>query len=188
MNQLFQKKLSILPVSKMEDLKEGDHIVVKGKIENLHPSLKQLHFIAKKDYFHHGIYIGDNEVIDFGGNSKSEAKPRKIDILQFLSSSSDCKLYRVNDDTGSKSESCVASILTRAYTMVEDPSKWPEYNMFWNNCESFVNYLKYGEAFTEQGKNALHFSLALLGGASSVVALSVLSGKVASQQLTNSGA
>ena len=160
MDKGFQKKLSISPVSKMEDLKEGDHIVVKGKVENLHPSLKPLYFIDKGHYFHHGIYIGDNKVIDFGGNSKSDAKPRKINILEFLSSSCDSKLYRVNEDTRSKSD--VASILARAFEMLTDPSKWPEYNVFFNNCESFANYLKYGKASTEQGKNALHFSLTSL--------------------------
>ena len=167
MDKGFQQNLSISPVVKLKDLKPGDHVLVRGKIENLHRSLKPLYFITRAYYFHHGIYIGNDEVTDFGGETKETAKPRTVDILTFMASSCDGKLYRVNEADG-KTESGVREILKRALEMVNDPSQWPGYNLFWNNCESFANYLKTGKSYTEQGMEAIGAALAGLAAVGAV--------------------
>lgn len=160
----------------MKDLKQGDHIAVRGKLENLHRGLKPLYFITGEFYFHHGIYIGNDEVIDFSGITKADAKPRIVDILTFFASSCDGTLYRVDgDDESPVSE--VEEILLRAFEMVKDPSKWPGYNVFWNNCESFAYYLKTGKARTEQGINALESALGT--GAAAAVGLALVVGGIA---------
>ncbi|XP_068713003.1 phospholipase A and acyltransferase 2-like [Montipora foliosa] len=170
MDKGFQQNLSISPVVKLKDLKPGDHVLVRRKIENLHRSLKTLYFITGEYYFHHGIYIGDDEVTDFGGETKETAKPRTVDILEFMKSSCDGKLYRVNE-ADEKTESGVREILKRALEMVNDPSQWPGYNLFWNNCESFANYLKTGKSYTEQGTKAIRIALAALAAGGGVGAV-----------------
>ena len=159
MDQGLQAKLSLSAVLK-KDLKPADHIVVRGNIENLHRSLKSFYFITGKFYFHHGIYIGNDEVIEFGGNTKRDAKPCTVDILQFIASSCDSTLYRVNEDDKSRALK-MEEILRRAFEMLKDPSTWPGYDVIWNNCESFANYIKTGKPYTEQGMNALRRALAL---------------------------
>lgn len=169
MDKGFQRNLSFSPVLK-RDLKLTDHLLVRGRIEDLHPSLKPLYFITSEHYFHHGIYKGDDEVIEFGGETKETAEPRTVDILAFMASSCDGTLYRVNE--AEKTESQVSEILKRAWEMINNPSQWPGYNLFWNNCESFANYLKTGKSYTEQGKKAIEAALVCFGALGSVVTLS----------------
>lgn len=160
MDRGFQQNLALSQVFELKDLKPADHILVRGKIENLHPSLalKSLYFITGEYYFHHGIYIGNNEVTDFGGETKETAEPRRVDILTFMANSCDGKLYRVNE-ADEKTESRVGEILKRASDMLSNPSQWPGYDLLWNNCESFANYLKTGKSYTEQGKRAIQTAL-----------------------------
>ena len=37
-----------------------------------------------------------------------------------------------------------------------------EYNLFWNNCESFINWIVIGKAVSNQGRNAVTAGLILL--------------------------
>ena len=116
-------------------------------MEKLHRGLKPFCFVTEKFYFPHGIYIGNDEVIEFGGTTKADARPRRVDILQFLAGSCDSNLYRVDEgddeDDGSPVPD-VDGIIRRAFEVMEDPSKWPGYNVILNNCESFAYYLKTG--------------------------------------------
>ena len=179
MDQGLQAKLPLSPVLK-KDLKLGDHIAVRRNIENLHPSLKSFYRIIGKFYFHHGIYIGNDEVIDFAGNTKRDARPRRVDILEFLDGSCGSNLYRVDEgddeDDGSPVPD-VDGIIRRAFEVMEDPSKWPGYNVILNNCESFAYYLKTGKARTEQGMNALERALGT--GAAALGLLAVVIGGIA---------
>ena len=165
----------------MKDLKRGNHIyAVRGILEKLHRGLKPFCFVTGKFYFHHGIYIGNDEVIEFGGTTKADARPRRVDILQFLAGSCDSNLYRVDEgddeDDGSPVPD-VDGIIRRAFEVMEDPSKWPGYNVILNNCESFAYYLKTGKARTEQGMNALERALGT--GAAALGLLAVVIGGIA---------
>ena len=179
MDQGLQKNLSLSPVLK-KDLKLGDHIVVRGNIENLHPSLRSFYFITGKFYFHHGIYIGNDEVIEIGGDTKWDARPRIVDILQFLAGSCDSNLYRVDEGDDEDDASPVPDVdgtMMRAFEVMKDPSKWPGYNVIFNNCESFAYYLKTGKARTEQGMSALERALGT--GAAALGLLAVVIGGIA---------
>ena len=94
-------------------------------------------------------------MIEFGGNTKRDAKPRTVDILQFLAGSCGSNLYRVDEDDKSRAG------MRRAFEMLKDPSTWPGYDVIWNNCESFANYLRTGKPYIQQGMNALRRALAL---------------------------
>ena len=152
-------------------------IVVRGNIENLHRSLRSFYFITGKFYFHHGIYIGNDEVIEFGGNTKWDARPRIVDIWQFLAGSCDSNLYRVDEGDDEDDGSPVPDVdgtMMRAFEVMKDPSKLPGYNVIFNNCESFAYYLKTGKARTEQGMNALERALGT--GAAALGLLAVVGG------------
>ena len=120
-------------------------------------------------YSHHGIFTGKKrrEVIHFTGDdavlkNKSAARIRASSLEQFLDGgplrvavyghketllyhmkrSGTC--YKEGSDTPDK-------VVKRAETYLDDPDTWGDYNLFFNNCESFAVYCKTGEKQSQQG-------------------------------------
>jgi hypothetical protein len=92
------------------------------------------HLIAKRiGYTHHGLYIGNNQVIHY-----SEGEVR-IDSLEDFKK--DCEMGVVDSvATYSKEE-----IISRAYSRLGEK----RYNLVFNNCEHFVNWCRSGGKMTD---------------------------------------
>ena len=66
-------------VVKLGDLKTGDLIAVMGQVVDLNPSLLPLMEHTDGVYSHHGIFDKEKlEVIDFHGDNKANAKPKRL--------------------------------------------------------------------------------------------------------------
>ena len=134
----------------LNDLETGDQIAVMGQVADLHESLLPLMDHTNGTYFHHGIFDRENlQVIEFHGDDKANAKPKRRPILEFMAGST--KVYRVVH------KSClpVETTMMMANKAVEKPSDWPGYNLIRNNCETFATYLKTGIEHSAQASAAL---------------------------------
>ncbi|KAH3736738.1 hypothetical protein DPMN_043311 [Dreissena polymorpha] len=119
-------------ISQLRLLKVGDHIATPGHS-------------AKLQYFHHGIYLGlEKGVADFGGDNKSDAKPRVIDLLEFMNG----RLFRINYPFAK----CLQpeESVSKAEELVHNPSQWKRYHLLSNNCEHFATFCKTGRAASNQ--------------------------------------
>lgn len=182
-NKHTQAKMAEIPL-RIPHLTRGDHIFCKRSH-------------ARYTYSHHGIYVGNNQVIHFSGTEKDSyttfktlamndadidkemkeerdrhnkifvkvpwqeeyhkdtmrkiGKKRKIHIrkttLNEFQGSDDLEVAQY--DEANARYSCVKSIdpkktvqLAESYN--EDPHRWPKYDLYSNNCETFACYCKTG--------------------------------------------
>ena len=113
--------------------KKGDHIRVKRQL-----------------YYHHGIYVSDNEVIHFSGrNSDSILDWENCEIIvttlrEFLNGGRlevrrylKCEKCKINDEE---------YIVKKAKYYIGKKG----YNLFTNNCEHFANYCTMDKKISEQ--------------------------------------
>ena len=129
-------------------LKPGDHICVR---KFCLPRSDALYL-----YTHHGIYIGENEVVHFSGNRTSDKKTAKIrrGSLQSFKGGAQ-NIYRYGrkylfikalpsgeivpiERLDSK------RIVRLANYYANNPQKWPRYDLLRNNCEFFAFDLTLG--------------------------------------------
>ena len=171
-----------IEIVELRDLKHGDQIAVMGDIDEIHTALRPFMTHAKGKYFHHGIYDKETlEVIEFHGDNKASARPKRRPLLQFTCAR--YPLYRVVH------EKClpVETTMKMANEEVDNKNSWPDYDLIENNCETFATYLKTGHKYSEQGvsaglnflykyKDGLHIAACVVGAsfvkAASVVAAS----------------
>ena len=142
--------MPVIEVVQLSDLNTGDQVAVMGQVEDLHPSLRPFMDHTNGVYFHHGIFDRETlEVIDFHGDNKANAKPKRRPILEFVAGRP--HLYRVIH------EEClpVETTMEMANEAAEEPSRWPGYNLIRNNCETFATYLKTGIKHSAQASAAL---------------------------------
>ena len=113
------------------ELHPGDHIRVKRK---------------RRFYTHHGIYMGDGEVVHVAGSIREKTDPEvvKTDLNRFLKGGTlKRREYK---------ERLPASETTRiAERHISDKS----YSMLWNNCEHFATYCATGKKKSRQVKGTL---------------------------------
>ena len=152
-------------VVQLSDLKTGDQIAVMGNVADIHSSLRPWMQHTGGTYFHHGVFDKEAlEVIDFHGDSKADAKPKRRPILEFVAGRP--QLYRVIH------EEClpVETTMKMANEAAEKRSHWPGYDLITNNCETFATYLKTGKKYSAQASEAL---FNLLSNAATAVAEAV---------------
>ena len=144
----------------------GSQIAVKCSFESFHPSLAFFYPLISSDqyYYHHGVYMGNYQVIHFSGEDKDDAKLRICDLFKFLTNSVDCKIYLVKYDDP-KHLLPVEDTINLAKEVLQDPSLWPEYHVIGNNCESFATWLKTGKKVSAQAAFALHRVISLVATA-----------------------
>ena len=167
---------TLVEVDGIKSLQPGTQIAVRCEFANLHPSLGFFFYSlisSEKYYYHHGIYLGDNEVVHFSGNNKHDACPRKCDILQFINGASGEKkqLYRVQYDENVELLP-QEETLRKAQKVLEEPSKWPGYQIIKNDCESFARWLKTNVSWSAQATMAaikIIPLVAVVSGVSSLV-------------------
>lgn len=98
------------------------------------------HLIAYRfGYTHHGIFVGDKQVIHYTG--KSEGGEVAICHLNDFCLNSEVRVKDNVCPTYSAEE-----IVSRAYSRLGEM----EYNLFFNNCEHFVNWCIYGKERSSQ--------------------------------------
>ncbi|WP_342443839.1 lecithin retinol acyltransferase family protein [Geobacillus sp. FSL W8-0032] len=131
---IFEPKNTIVPDMKsiLRESKEWKELKRDSELELAD------HLIAKRieygiGYTHHGLYIGNNQVIHY-----SEGEVR-IDSLEDFKK--DCEMGVVDSvATYSKEE-----IISRAYSRLGEK----RYNLVFNNCEHFVNWCRSGGKMTD---------------------------------------
>ena len=102
-------------------------------------------------FYHHGIYIGNGEVVQFGlpldiYGDPSEIKIMRSSLKDFCpSESSFIEVYRFSPKEAKKKQSDEA-IVKAALSHVGEGG----YNVFTNNCEHFANFCVYGEKVSSQ--------------------------------------
>ena len=101
-------------------------------------------------YYHHGIYIGNNDVVDFGKNisnknSKIEfkSKVRQISISKFKKEKNE-RIFLV---VHTSSQRHANDVVDHAIQRVREGKQGVvlQYNLFTNNCEHFACEMKIGE-------------------------------------------
>ncbi|MED3732278.1 lecithin retinol acyltransferase family protein [Geobacillus stearothermophilus] len=127
---IFEPKNTIVPDMKsiLRESKEWKELKRDSELELAD------HLIAKRiGYTHHGLYIGNNQVIHY-----SEGEVR-IDSLEDFKK--DCEMGVVDSvATYSKEE-----IISRAFSRLGEK----RYNLVFNNCEHFVNWCRSGGKTTD---------------------------------------
>ncbi|XP_060070820.1 phospholipase A and acyltransferase 3-like [Ylistrum balloti] len=137
-----------------------------------------------RDFFSHwGVYIGDEKIVHLTGD-ESDNDPHAgesffsisgvrcdkawVKVENFLDVAQGCLAKKNND----KDRSQVAAgnyprpsdeIMRTAYAMRGQA----EYNVFFDNCEHFASYLRYGQKCSDQANMAL--GAIVLGGAAVVI-------------------
>ena len=105
---------------------KGDHIRVKSN-----------------QLYHHGIYIGNDEVVQFGGPFDMFVKPKdivveKVHIEDFLKGG--FLEVRILDRKEKKQRRSTNEIIETALSKLGEGG----YDILYNNCEHFVNYCIFG--------------------------------------------
>lgn len=106
-------------------LKPGDHIEV--------PFVNGL----DKLYYHHAIYIGNEEFIEMNNTTPTI---RKIRIEKLPSSSRMC----IIDYSQTNEKVDPQKTMKRAYEKLQDPGEFSKYDPIHNNCEHFAHYCTTG--------------------------------------------
>jgi hypothetical protein len=101
------------------ELKGGDHIKVVCKF-------------AGVEYWHHGIYIGDGEIVHF---SREDNGVGKVTLQKFQGSADCVEIVDYSNETGTIFPP--EQIVTRALGAVGIPET---YNLLTNNCEHFATW------------------------------------------------
>lgn len=129
----------------LDILVPGDHIFRFGAI------------FKKSLLTHHGIYIGENDVIHFSGgdgntnlgNSIKEAKITVTSINDFMANQDTC--FKMKNDYNDYNIT-----LNRAYSVLD--TDFGGYNPANNNCEHFANWCRTGSKISEQSNIISNFS------------------------------
>lgn len=105
------------------------------------------HIVVKRTgYTHHGIYVGSDQVIEYGGFSKpgKKDKVRLVSMEVFCDRGTPFK-YKYSElligDRYSNYE-----IVQRAKSRLGEDN----YNLIFNNCEHFANWCTHGDDFSIQ--------------------------------------
>ena len=134
-------------------------------------------------YYHHGIYISDNEVIHLTGKfapwNWKNAKPECTTLTDFLDGGN--LEVRVYNEFQNNKKCDIEIIIDNAKRLVKNGKKG--YNLLWNNCECFANSCVFFDNLdeivkkinlTKQAQNAKNGGLAL-----TVVSVILIGGKIA---------
>jgi hypothetical protein len=142
-------------------LPEGTHIAVKGLLENLHQRFEYLYPLVSPDgyYLHHGVYLGNCEVIHFFGENKADATPRICHIKEFRSRGEDNgAIYKVVYKN-KPADLPLDKKREKVKKVWKYREKWPKYHITKNNCETFATYLTKGRGFSVQASNAMSYGI-----------------------------
>lgn len=134
-----RSRYRLSPLSQ-SDCKKGDHLYV----HRFHKKAVQL-ILRWKGYTHHGIYIGNGEVVEFSGFASSYGKGpiRIVDLEKF---SDGFPIYRWNYDSYRGKLYSSDEIVVRAQSQIG----MRDYNVVAKNCENFANWCVTGHSICRQ--------------------------------------
>ena len=121
------------------------------KLIDLYPGA---HIRAKvNSFYHHGIYIGNDEVVQFGlpfemYKNNDEVKVLRSNISEFCGNNDFIEVY-VYSKKELKQKYSDEEIIKNALSHVGEGG----YNILRNNCEHFANYCVFGVKKSEQIDN-----------------------------------
>ena len=103
---------------------------------------------------HHGIHVGNDEVIHFTSPGRSKAKRTRIvsdTIAQFALGR---PITIVPYDSSCRSRE---QVVEEALRHLRDSERYPAYDAMENNCEHFVNLCKTGKKTSSQARTVTKF-------------------------------
>ena len=123
-----------------DDCRKGDHIYV----HRLHSKVIQL-VLRWRGYTHHGIYIGNGEVVHFSGLSSDYSKGsiRRVKFEQFAGG---FPVYRWDYNFYRGEIHSPDEIVARAQSQIG----MRDYNVVVKNCENFANWCVTGRSISRQ--------------------------------------
>ena len=102
-------------------------------------------------FFHVGIYLGNEEVIDY----MNDSRVRRMDIRVFTEEGKRT-LYRIHYVDANPPQKPRQEIIETAANSFRNQD-FGEYNVVTNNCEHFVTFWTFGRRFSYQVANASVF-------------------------------
>lgn len=103
-------------------------------------------------YFHFGVYIGNNNVVNFKGAPGHERDPRTA-LIRLSSMDDFANGDKVYLDKVFPNPLPSDEVVARAISMIN--KDFDGYNLVSNNCEHFANWCKYGEKRSSQVENGV---------------------------------
>lgn len=102
-------------------------------------------------YTHHGLYIGNGEVIHYSGlaDGFSAGPVENVNLSEFQKSGGENKGYKIIAHPNASY--APQAIIENAYKRLNEK----DYNLLWNNCEHFVHDCVYGQGKSQQVNNVL---------------------------------
>ena len=170
------EEYDLVELGEDEIISAGTQIAVKGLYENLGPLAKHLYHVIspEKYYYHHGVHLGNCEVIHLHGQNKNDAKVRRCTMEEFCSRGEvDGRMYKAVY----RNEAAVSSVyetLARANEVLTSPEKWRKYDTISNNCETFATWLKTGKGFSIQASDAVSYGIGTFIGLAALPVLVTL--------------
>lgn len=115
-------------------------------------------------YYHHGIYVNDETVIQFaslieGHETDPEYASICISTLEKFAKGSEVEVYEYTDEE-LKIKRSPNDIVSYAYSRLGEKG----YDLINNNCEHFANECTLGKKESEQVNNVLNIFKGLFGG------------------------
>ena len=121
---LFSAGTECWEVNSMNDLRPGQHIAVF-----------RANYVR---FYHHGIYVAHNQVIDFG--------PEGVQKKSYYDFEDGCRVYAVDHDDEDLPN--LTEILRRANWALKHYDK--PYNVATNNCEHFATFITTNQRESQQ--------------------------------------
>lgn len=120
--------------------------------------------VSKGLYSHHGIYVGNNQVIHYSGKSTGmldfgAGEIEKISLTDFVANA---ELYVIRHATQFEA----AEIVQSAHSRLGEQ----DYSLFFNNCEHFANWCVNGKSQSHQVTTGVLISSASISAASAAAA------------------
>ena len=114
------------------DLKPGDSIGVKGNASS-----------GMLEYYHLGIYIENEEVIDY----MSDSKVRRIKLCVFTENNTRqlCRIHYLKAPPAHN-----ADVIIKNAALKFQNQDFGTYDLITNNCEHFVTFCTFGKRFSFQ--------------------------------------
>ena len=105
--------------------------------------------VAYRNYYHHGIYIGDEKVVEFG-EASAVLKPANEVVVHITSidlfAQGQFIEVRQYDRKEKKKKNIPSKIIESALSKIGEGG----YNFIYNNCEHFANFCVFNEKFSTQ--------------------------------------
>jgi len=129
-----------------------DHPITNEMIRAVEdPSLGAHLSTSRSAYIHHGLYIGNGEVIHYSGlaDGLSSGPVESVSLTEFQHSGGENKGFEIIAHPNASFEP--QQIIENAYKRLNEK----DYNLLWNNCEHFVHDCIYGQNKSPQVNNVL---------------------------------